>query len=626
MNDLAKPGLEHARAVDAGAVSQAPPAPQPPGVSAAQAPLSLLLRRMLGLLGAQRRELWLAFGLVTIWTATNLAGPYMIKLAIDRGIARRDVFTLNVAIAAFVAINLVSYVAHRAQIRVIGRVGEGFLRDLRERVFAHMQRLSMPFYDRNKTGVLVSRMTSDVDSLQELVQTGLLTLIGNGLLLVLSAVVLTIASPQLMLACLVAVPFVVLASVRFARLSSSTYLAVRDRIAITLSRLQEGITGVRVIQAFAREPVEIARFGQSNQALYRAHMSSVRLQAWYLPVIELAGTGTTALVVAVGGYLVHRHETTVGTVTFFILTLTNLFEPIQQFSQLFNQMQSAGAGLRKLFGLLDTELDVPERADGVELPASGVIELQNVSFAYREHGQMVLRDVSLSIARGERIALVGPTGAGKSTLAKMIARLYDPVRGSISLGGVDLRDASMRSLRQRIIVVPQEGFLFNASIRDNVRIARADATDGEVEAALDEIGVLERFSALPEGLDTQVNERGSRLSAGEKQLVSLSRAALRDPAVLVLDEATSSLDPGTEALVERAMRKLMQGRTVIVIAHRLSTAAQADRVAVVEGGTLAEVGTHHELLARGGRYAALFAKSNSAMGRDGVAPAAVARV
>lgn len=574
-----------------------------------QVPLSVLLRRALPMLAPYRAQVWLVFGLVVTSTAANLAGPWLIKLAIDQGIARRDLGVLNLSIAAYVAISLLAYAVHRLQIRMLSRVGEGFLRDLRVRVFEHLLRLSLPFYDRNKAGVLVSRMTSDVDSLQELVQTGLLMLIGNGLLLVLSSVVLTLASWQLMLTCLIAVPFVVLASVRFARRSSAAYLTVRDRIAGNLSRLQEGIAGVRVIQAFAREPAQIERFRDSNEALYRAHMGSVRLQSWYLPVIEIAGTGTTALVVLVGGMLVHDGAATVGTVTFFILTLSNLFEPIQQFSQLFNQVQSAGAGLRKLFGLLDTPLDVPEREGGQELPSTGAIEIERMSFRYRGEGAPVLKDVTLEIAAAERLALVGPTGAGKSTLAKLIARLYDPVSGSIRFGGIDLRDASMRSLRDRIVVVPQEGFLFNASIRDNVRIARASASDAEVEQALAEIGVLDRFAALPDGLDTFVNERGSRLSAGEKQLVSLSRAALRNPAVLVLDEATSSLDPGTEALVEQAMRKLMRGRTVIVIAHRLSTAAQADRVGVVENGGLVELGSHRELLARGGRYAALFAKS-----------------
>jgi ATP-binding cassette subfamily B protein len=577
------------------------------------ATLGALLGRVLVLLRPQRASVLMVLCLVTVSTGMSLAGPWAIKLAIDQGIARRDQNMLNLAIGAYATISVTSYFVNRTQIRLLSRVGEGFLRDLRMRVFAHLQRLSMPFYDRHKTGVLVSRMTSDIDSLQELVQTGLLMLIGNGLLLLLSSVVLCVVSWRLFLVCVISVPLVVAASVRFSRLSSTTYLMVRDRVAQNLSLLQEGITGVRVIQAFAREPLEIERFRQSNEDLYAAHMDSTRLQAWYLPVIELAGTGTTALVVGVGGYLVHDGLATVGTVTFFILTLSNLFEPIQQFSQLFNQMQSAGAGLRKLFGLLDTPLDVPEAAQPVELPASGVIDVQHMSFRYRGAGEPILSDVNLRIGQGERLALVGPTGAGKSTLAKLIARLYDPAEGSIALGGVDLRDASLDSLRTRIVVVPQEGFLFNANIRDNVRIARADATDAEVDAALAEIGVLDRFKALPEGLDTEVNERGSRLSAGEKQLVSLSRAALRDPAVLVLDEATSSLDPGTELLVEHAMRKLMRGRTTIVIAHRLSTAAQADRVGVVEGGRLVELGTHRELVALGGRYAALFAKSTSAM-------------
>jgi ATP-binding cassette subfamily B protein len=470
-----------------------------------------------------------------------------------------------------------------------------------------MQRLSMPFYDRQKVGVLVSRMTSDVDSLQELVQTGLITLISSGLLLVLSLGVLGWASPQLMGLCLIGVPPVTLASIRFARRSRTTYTAVRDRIAAMLSQLQEGISGVRVIQAFARESVELERFGGASRDLYRAHMASTQLQAWYLPVIEMAGTGTIALVVAVGGYLVLEGVTTIGTVTFFILTLSNLFEPIQQFSQLFNQMQSAGAGLRKLFGLLDTPLDVPEPAHAQELPRRGTIELRDVSFRYRRDGDPILAEVSLDILPGERFALVGPTGAGKSTLAKLIARMYDPSAGTIRFGGVDLRDASIAALRRQIVVVPQEGFLFNASIRDNVRIARPDASAHDVARALSEIGALERFEALPEGLDTGVDERGSRLSAGEKQLVSLARAALVDPAVLVLDETTSSLDPGTEALVERAMQRLMRGRSVIVIAHRLSTAEQADRVGVVAAGRLLEVGSHRELLARRGLYASLFA-------------------
>jgi ATP-binding cassette subfamily B protein len=447
-------------------------------------------------------------------------------------------------------------------------------------------------------------MTSDVDALAELVQFGLLMFMMNTLLLVFSVVVLTIVSWQLMLICLIAVPFVVLASIKFQRDSNDAYLEVRERIGSTLSRLQEGISGVRVIQAFGRESLETDRFAEENQVLYRAHMDSVFVQAWYLPVIELAGLGTTALVVGIGGWMVIEDIVTLGTIAFFVLTLGNLFEPIQQLSQLFNMLQSAGAGLKKLFDLLDTDIDVPERKGAVDLPPTGTVTVENVTFSYG-NGPPVLRDVSLTIAPGERLALVGPTGAGKSTLAKLIARLYDPTAGRVLFDGIDVRDATMASLRQRIVVVPQEGFLFNGTVRDNIRLARADATDAEIEQALRDVGVLERFASLPDGLDTEVRERGSRLSAGEKQLVSLARAALVDPAVLVLDEATSSLDPGTELLVEHAMTRLMEGRTVVVIAHRLSTAERSDRVGVVNDGGLVELGRHDELVQADGPYAAL---------------------
>ena len=351
--------------------------------------------------------------------------------------------------------------------------------------------------------------------------------------------------------------------------------------------------------------MEIGRFQRRNDSLYRAHMKSVFVQAWYLPVIEGAAVGCTALVVAIGGKMVVEGTATVGTVAFFVLTLSNLFEPLQQLSQLFNTVQSSGAALQKLFELLDTPVDLEERPDAVPLPDRGELRVEGLSFAYGS-GPPVLSDVDLVLPMGEKLALVGPTGAGKSTLAKLMARLYDPTAGRVTFGGVDLRDAQLHSLRRKITVVPQEGYLFHGSIRDNVRIGRPGATDQEVSDALASLGLLDRFAAQADGLDTAVNERGSSLSAGERQLVSLARAALADPAVLVLDEATSSLDPGTEVLVERALERLVAGRTVIVIAHRLSTAERSDRVGVVADGRLAELGTHAELVARGGRYAQLY--------------------
>ena len=565
-----------------------------------------VLRRTAQLLRPQARRVAAALAMVVLWTGTVLAGPFLVRYGIDHGINEGNAGALNAAVVGYVVVAILAYVTNRIQITLISRVGENFLRRLRIRVFDHLQRLSMRFYDRSKAGVLVSRMTSDVDSLAELIQLGLAMFVSNALLLVVSVIVLTSVSWQLMLVCMLALPPVILASIKFQRDSNDAYLEVRDRIGSTLSHLQEGIAGVRVVQAFAREEVEVGRFERGNRELYDSHMRSVAISAWYLPVIELAGWGTTAMALGVGGWWVHEGMLTVGTVAFFVLTLSNLFEPVQQLSQLFNMVQSAGAGLYKLYELLDTPVDVRERPGAVDLAGAGDVEVDGVSFAYGD-GPTVLRDVSLRIPAGTRLALVGPTGAGKSTLAKLVARLYDPTSGSVRLGGVDLRDATLASLRGRIVVIPQEGFLFNGTIRDNVRLARADATDAEVDDALRAVGAYERFAALPEGLDTEVRERGSRLSAGEKQLVSLSRAALADPAVLVLDEATSSLDPGTEVLVESAVDRLLEGRTVVVIAHRLSTSERADVVGVVDGGELVELGTHADLVAAGGRYASLYA-------------------
>jgi ATP-binding cassette subfamily B protein len=404
---------------------------------------------------------------------------------------------------------------------------------------------------------------------------------------------------------LVVLPGIYLSSRKFKRDSNVAYLDIRDGIGQTLSSLQEGLAGVRVVQAFAREPVQIERFAGTNRALFKSHVRSVFIQAWYIPCIEGSSHLTMAGVVAYGGYLVHQGSISVGTVAAFILLLNNLFEPLQNLSQLLNTLQSAAAALQKVFLLIDTPVDVPERAGAAAAPPRGSLALTNVSFSYAG-SDPVLRDIDLVIAPGERLALVGPTGAGKSTVAKLAARFYDPTSGSVTFGGVDLRDATNRSLRERVVVVPQEGYLFQGTVLDNIRLARAEADETEVRLALQAIGIADRFESLPDGLRTEVNERGTRFSAGERQLISLARAALVDPAVLVLDEATSSLDPGTELLVEHAIEQLMAGRTVVVIAHRLATARRCDRVGMVSGGRLVELGSHPELLALGGAYAALY--------------------
>ena len=565
----------------------------------------VVLARSIRMAGEFRRHAAWALVLVTITVLCTLAGPVLVRHGIDAGIKAKDASALNITVVAYLVVVAIAYVIGRMQYVVLNKAGEGFLRLLRVKVFAQLQRQSMAFFDREKAGVLVARMTADIESMAELVQWGLMQFLSAFLLLFLAFFLLLSLSWQLTLITLIVFPFLIAASVKFQRDSNRAYLEVREKVGANLSALQEGITGVRVIQAYAREDEQIRRFEESNRALFRSHMYSVKVSTWYFGLIEFAGIASSALIVGVGGWLVHRGTVSLGTVVAFVLLLANLFDPVQQLSQLYNTLQSAAAALHKLFGILDAVPDVNESESPVSLPATGDVEVRDISFTYASGSQPALSNVSVTLTTGTRLALVGPTGAGKSTLAKLMARLYDPQTGQVFFGGVDLRDASLEDLRKRIVVIPQEGFLFDGSVRDNLLIARPDATEDMLLGALNNLGLRERFESLPEGLDTQVRERGSRLSAGERQLVALSRAALVDPSVLVLDEATSNLDPGTEMLIEAALEKLMAGRSVIVVAHRLSTVQRADKIAVVSDARITEIGSHDELIAMGGHYAAL---------------------
>ena len=574
-----------------------------------------VLRRLVPFLRPYRGRIVLSILLLIGQTSCLLAGPALVRHGIDDGLRAHDAGALNLSALLYLFAAVAGLFFGRAVIRMVAKVGEAFLRDLRSRVFRHLMSLGMDFFEREKTGKLVARMTSDMDALQELVQMGLVMFVQNGLLFVGAILVIFLMSWKLALCTLVVVPPVVIASRWFRKASNKAYLLVRDRIGQNLSTLQEGLAGIRVVQAFARERAFTRRFQESNEAQYDANIETVRISAKYFPIVEFAGVTGIALIVGIGGAFVSAEIVTVGTVAAFVLYLNNLFEQIQQLSQLDNTLQQAGAALQKLFELLDERPSIAERPGAVDLPEEGGLELEHVSFGYGEED--VLHDISLRVPLGERLALVGPTGAGKSTLAKLIARFYDPREGRVEYADTDLRDATLRSLRDRIVVVPQEGFLFAGTVRDNVIVDKPDATDDEVQDAIAALGLGDRFDAFPDGLDTEVRERGSRLSAGEKQLVSLVRAALADPALLVLDEATSSLDPGTERTVERALGRLTEGRTVVVVAHRLSTAARADRIAVVDDGHVPELGTHDELIAHEGRYASLYAAwdSRAAMGR-----------
>mgnify|MGYP000589558636 FL=1 len=552
-----------------------------------------------------RKTMWMAFACVCVTTVCALSGPVLVKHGIDAGIRANDVGELNLSVAIYLLVAFLAYVFGRMQFLYLNRTGESFLRVLRLAVFRQMQRQSMAFYDRNKAGVLVARMTADIESMAELVQWGLLQFIAAGMLLVFAFFVLLTLSWQLTIVALLVMPLLIAASIKFQRDSNKAYLTVRERVGANLSALQEGITTVRVIQAYAQEEETIEKFTKSNRELFQSHERSVRISTWYFALIEFGGVFASALMIGIGGWLVHRGDVTLGTVVAFTLLLSSLFDPVQQLSQLYNTVQSAGAALNKLFQILDAKPEVDEHPAAVALPEAGELRVDGVTFSYGGATNPALNNVSITVGVGEKLALVGPTGAGKSTLAKLMARLYDPQSGVVSYGGVNLTMATMDSLRKRIVVVPQEGFLFNGTIRDNLRIARSDATDEQIDAAVAAIGATEHFATLPDGLDTEVRERGSRLSAGERQLVALARAALVDPRVLVLDEATSNLDPGTEAEVEQALERLMSGRTVIVVAHRLSTVQRADHIAVIDAAGIAEYGTHEQLVALNGRYNAL---------------------
>ena len=570
----------------------------------------VVLLRSFRMAGEFRRQALWAMFFVTITVLCTLAGPVLVRHGIDAGISAKDARALNITVVVYIAVVIVAYIIGRLQYVALNSAGEGFLRLLRIRVFSQMQKQSMAFFDREKAGVLVARMTADIESMAELVQWGLMQFLSSALLLFFAFFLLMSLSWQLTLISLFVFPFLIAATVKFQRDANKAYLEVRDKVGANLSALQEGITGVRVIQAYAREEEQIRRFEESNRALFRSHVHSVRVSTWYFGLIEFAGIASSALIVGLGGWLVHRGTVSLGTVVAFVLLLASLFDPVQQLSQLYNTLQSAAAALHKLFAIIDAVPDVDESPNPIALPSAGDVVVDGITFSYTGAARPALNNVSLVLEAGTRLALVGPTGAGKSTLAKLMARLYDPQSGSVQFGGVDLRRASMDDLRRRIVVIPQEGFLFDGTVRDNLLIAKPDATEVELLAALDKIGLRERFEALPEGLDTEVRERGSRLSAGERQLVALSRAALIDPAVLVLDEATSNLDPGTEMLVEAALEKLMTGRSVIVVAHRLSTVQRADKIAVVADAHISEIGTHDELISLNGHYALLAATWN----------------
>ena len=571
-----------------------------------RASLREIWRETRGLIRPVRGRYLGAAAAVIVSTLITLSGPALVRYAIDAGISKHERGPLDAAAAAFLVLALAKPFVVRAQTLLAASAGERFLGSLRTATFDKLQALPLGFFERERAGVLVSRLTSDVQSLTEFIREALIEVVGSGLQIVLTVVVLVILSPTLALVSLLALPILIASSWTFHHSAGRVYHAIRDRVADTLTALQEGLAGVRVVQAFRRERRTLETYKPRSQAQVSAWRSASFVNIRLFTMIPLAQTVALIAVLLVAASMYRHGSISTGTIAAYVLYLVQLFDPIARFSEWLGEFRQGLAALGKIVGLLRTPNSIVEQDGAIELPAGGALALRGVTFGY-DGERPVVHDVTVDFAMGEHVALVGATGAGKSTLAKLLTRQYDPQDGEIMFGGVDLREATLESLHRRIVVLPQEGHLFSGTIADNIRLAQPEASADEVVRALDRIGAHERFESLPDGLQTDVQTRGLRLSAGERQLVGIARVALADPAVIVLDEATSSLDPATEAAVERALAAVAAGRTVVTIAHRLSTAERADRVVVMEHGRAVEVASHDELVEQGERYAKLWA-------------------
>jgi ATP-binding cassette, subfamily B, bacterial len=565
------------------------------------------LRKLIALLRPYRGRVALMFVALLVATGAALAPPYLAGRAIDAGIRAGDENALVVVLVLFVAAAALNWASTYAETFLINWVGQRALQDLRLQIFRHLQRLSIGFYSRNKAGILISRITNDVQALDQLVTDGIVTLFGSSLMLVGTVAILIALDPGLALVTFSVFPILAAGSLAFRVASTGAYRLTREKIALVTAYLQETLSGVRIVRAFGRERQHEERFAELNEENRAANMKTVYLNAAYFPSVELLSAVATAVILIYGGnQVIGGNGVTIGVLASFVFYLQSFFDPIQQLSQLYTTYQAGMAALEKIFDLLDEEPELRDAPGAVELPrVRGEIEFDDVSFSYGAE-KPALSHVSLLVPPGQTVALVGATGAGKSTLAKLVARFYDPDSGRVLVDGHDLRDVTERSLRSQLGIVPQEGFLFSGTIGDNIGFGKPDANAAEVEAAARAVGAHEFIERLPDGYETEVGERGGHLSAGQRQLVAFARAAVADPRILILDEATSNVDVHTEARVERGLRRLLAGRTAIVIAHRLSTIRGAGRIVVLADGGVVEQGTHDELIAAGGAYARLY--------------------